>query len=593
MLATLSVLIALLPQGDVRSAGRVVDAHGQPVASAKVLFLARPIARSLEAGPEDRRVVTTDERGRYRIDLDRERRYTAWASWPDGATDCVEGVSGGEFLDLRGHPNARATELRLPGLEAWPGFETFTVRAVVGGENLDYVSAVRDGDSWRLPPMPFIGVRAFEVLDAAGEVRWCSSYSGNRVVVESAVPELAHWQVEIVDAQCAPLAGVTLRWHIRNYWYSASECLPYGQRFSALWPVACVTDAAGKGSVHVPFVNGQRDLWMMAVKDGYTMSQEGIKDGKRFSNGVQVPVQPEDTNEPFRIVLQKSDPVTIDFREPSGRCSVAGWLACSMRVNIKHKGGGYGTIMQLVVPIEHGKAVLHSPVPPGTEVEIVETRLSDQLHAELVKAHGSAPWQWRSLGPGGLLDGKPGVDPFALLNPVRVQVTSVDGRPASRVAVMFEGRGGSIQGVRTDRVGKAWLPGPGLRVGSIVAADEQGFAFASVTDPTAVVKMQLLPFQHAKIRVVDTDGKAVAGVGVRASNCQVVDASKAVGWGFGVVMPFRRMAVSDEAGWATLAVPPFVCDMRLSCSRQVQDGDSLSWNPSSPADHSIVVGPRR
>ena len=33
-------------------------------------FLSRPIPRALDAGPEDRRVVQTDKRGMFRVELD-------------------------------------------------------------------------------------------------------------------------------------------------------------------------------------------------------------------------------------------------------------------------------------------------------------------------------------------------------------------------------------------------------------------------------------------------------------------------------------------------------------------------------------------
>ncbi len=57
MLTPFAVLLALAPQGLVKSAGRVLDATGEPVVEARITFLSRPIPRALEAGPEDRRVV--------------------------------------------------------------------------------------------------------------------------------------------------------------------------------------------------------------------------------------------------------------------------------------------------------------------------------------------------------------------------------------------------------------------------------------------------------------------------------------------------------------------------------------------------------
>lgn len=593
MSATLCVLFALLPQGDVRSAGRVVDLQGRPVANATVRFLSRSMSRSPDVGTEDRREVTTDNRGRYRIELDRQHRYTVWANWEGGASHCLEGVSGGEFVELHGAAVPGTTALTLPGLDAWPGHETFRVRAVVGGENIDYVFAERDEGTWRFPAMPPMGSRAFEVLDPKGEVRWCASFLGAREVAESTVPELQRWEVTVVDAQDAPIQGVALRWHIRNYWYTQSDCLPYGQRFRSLWPVASTTDAEGKATVEVPFVHGRGDLWMVAVKDGYQMSQFGTKNDNRFAAGKQAPVQPEDPHDPFRVVLQKKEPTVLDFRDGQGRSDIAGWLSCGLRVNIKHKGGGFGTIMLLDVPIEDGRAVLRAPLPDNTETEVVETRLADAYRKALIAAHGSAPLQWRAVGGGQMMMGVVPDDPFALRDPVRVQVTSVDGRPAARASVLFRAGRYSTQGVRTDRVGKAWLPGGDLKIQTVVAADATGVVVAEIADPEELLNLQLQPFDRARIRVVDGDGKPVSGCEVSISSCKVLDGDKSSEWGFRTLMPYRLPGVTDADGWVQLAVPPVACELNLRTPRKIEDGATVTWDPDEPGPHSVVVGPPR
>lgn len=586
------------PEHEVVSAGRVVDLAGKPVANATVRFLSRPVPRSMTAGVADRRSVQTDERGRYRLNLHRDHSYSVWASWGDGATRLIEGVAGGEYLELRGAAGTQPFSLELEGLSKWSGSDKFSVRILVGGENFDFAATQRDGDVFRVPALPPHTSRIYEVLDADGEILWANSLGTRREQSVSTLPERKPWAVNVVDEEGAPVAGAVVRWHIRNYWYSASDTLPAGQRFQSRWPVVCRTDAAGEGSFAVPFAGARSSLWLATSKDGYTMSQDGIVSGSRFAAGKPLAREPDDEDAPFHIVLQKSAPMVIDLRDATGAANVDGWACLGLRVNVKQKRGGRGTIMTMSAPVVDGQIKLMAPLPPGTEVELVEVMLSEDYREALRARHGSAPRLWRSLGPTALLANKGGSDPLGLTGVTPVQVTAVDGRPAARVAVMLEDRRRGMVGVRTNRTGKALLGGharPGSRV---VAADDQGFAVGRVEAQGTKLELQLEPFDLAAVRVVDLDGAPVAGVGVQVSSCACDNQDEARSWGLNAVMPFRAMVASDEDGHLQLPVPPTGCRLVLRSSRQIHTGNSMRWDPvasgsSQPGVHTVVVKPAR
>lgn len=581
---------------EVVGAGRVVDLTGTPVANATVRFLSRALPRSLTGGIEDRRTVQTDERGRYRLKLQSDHRYSVWASWEDGATRCLEGVEGGEFLDLRGAAATKPFSLKLTGLCKWPGSDKFSVRILVGSENFDLVETERDGEVFRVPALPPNPSRVYEVLDATGEIRWASSVGVRQGQFESVLPELKQYAVKVVDEEGASIAGAVVRWHIRNYWYSLSDTLPSGQRFQSLWPVVCTTDASGEGSFGIPVDSDRGTIWLATSKDGFAMSQDGTMNGNRFADGKSPAKETKGDDAPFHIVLKKSAPMIIDLRDVAGAAPLDGWLCLGLRVNVKIKRGGSGTIMTLAAPVVDGQVKLVAPLPPGTELELVEACLSDRYRAALQAKHGIAPRIWRSVGPSTLLANKGGNDPLALTGATPVQVTAIDGRPAARVAVMLEDRLRGMVGVRTNRTGKALLPGGARADSRVVAADDQGFAVGLVAEQGTRLVLQLAPYDLANVRVVDEDGAPVSGVVVRVSGCSCDDKGDARSWGLDVVMPLRAMVVSDVDGRLVLPVPPTSCTLRLASSRRLRSGNSLRWDPGErprgkPAEHTVVVMP--
>lgn len=577
-------------EAEATSAGRVVGVDGQPVVGAQVTFLSRPLPRSYTAGTADRRTAKTDDRGRYRLKLSKDRRYTAWATWAQGASGLVEGVTGGEFLEFRGLPETGPFRLKLDGLADWPQPEQYSVRLLVGGQNIDFVTAKREGDVFHVPSMPSYSSRPFQVLDKAGVVRWAYSLGPWDDEAVTELPELRDWKIEVVDANDKPVAGAAIRWHILNYWYSRAETLPAGQRFQSLWPIIGTTNAAGKATIALPAKDGRIGVWLLTAKDGYRMSQDGAKNGRMIRDGKDIG-EWESEDFSLRIVLQKSEPVVLDLRGPDRIAPVDGWLQLGLRVNIKINRGGMGTILTQSVPVKDGKVQFLAPLPPGTEVELVEAALADGLRSRWRQDHGVAPRVWRSTGPGGLLEGNVGEDPLGLLNVTPVQVTAVDGRPAARVAVMMKQRSRGVIGVRTDRIGKALLPGPARDGRLVVAADDQGFVVGRTTADGEAMALQLEPFGKVAVRVVDEQGVPVAGVLVGVSKCGLDDDNEDLQWGLGVVLPNRTWVRSDAKGRLQLPVPPMPCRVWLRTSRRIDSGNvvPVAADGKPAAEHTVVV----
>jgi len=559
-----------------------------------VTFLSRPLPRSYTAGIADRRVGQTDERGRYRLKLAKDRRYTVWATWTDGASGIAEGVSGGEFLELKGMPDTGPFTMKLDGLAGWPQPEQCSVRLLVGGQNIDFVTAKREGDVFHVPSLPSYSSRPFQVLDKAGVVRWGYSLGPwhNEVVKE--LPEVRDWQIKVVDANGEPVAGAAIRWHIRNYWYTRADTLPAGQRFQSMWPVIGTTNAAGEATVTLPVNDDRIGIWLLTVKDGYRMSQDGTKNGRVIRDGKDIEAWDSDELS-LRIVLQKSEPFVLDVRGPDRIAPVDGWMQLGLRVNIKINNGGMGTILTQSVPVKDGKVQFLAPLPPGTEVELVEATLADGFRSRLRKEHGMAPRVWRATGPGGLLKGNVGDDPFGLFDVTPVQVTAVDGRPAARVAVMMKQRSGGMIGVRTDRIGKALLPGPAREGRLVVAADDHGFVVGKTTADGVPMALQLESFDRVPVRVVDEQGVPVAGALVGISRCALDDDNGDLQWGLGVVLPNRTWVRANQDGRLQLPVPPVACRVWLRTSRRIESGNvvMVAADGKPATEHTLVVQPPR
>ncbi|MFN3243556.1 MAG: carboxypeptidase-like regulatory domain-containing protein [Planctomycetota bacterium] len=594
MLASLAFCIALVPQGGVKTAGTVVDVDGSPVANAQVTFLSRQIPRALH-GVEDRRVATTDERGRYRVELAKETSYSAWATWPERATDVVEGVMGGSFLGLRGVPGTGSYEVRIDGIDAWPDHAEFTVRALVGASNVDFVPCEREGDGFRVPPLPPMTVRAIEVLDPRGEIVAVGSAQNTQDGYTFAMSPPVEFPIEVVDAQGAPVAGAEVRWHIRNYWYSADDTLAFMQRFRSPCPVVARTDADGEADVRVP-EKAVDDLWLITSKDGFRMSIDGFHRGQVVQGGVGTGDVPKPRQ--LRVVLKQADVERIDLTD-RGLPQAEGFLRMGLRIYVKSKNSTRGTILPFNAPIEDGKAVFRSPLPAKTEVELLEVSLTDVVRDKLRERFGFAPRFWRLAEPETFAVDKVVEDPLGLRDARMVQVTAADGRPAAHVGVLYRDDRGSTMGVRVDRLGRALISGHVGRGSPIGSCSMRGFAARSMPEEISErVLLQLQEMVPLAVRV-EVDGDPVAEpvlvqpTGLQPDEAEGGDGVGAAGaWIVEQASSLLPGVWSDASGVVMLRLPPIGGRLSLRSSRKVVDGGTLVWEPGRTKEHVVTIESR-
>lgn len=592
MSSLLAFVLVLAPQGEVRTAGRVLDLDGAAVANAEVTFLTRPIPRSIDAGPEHRVVVRTDKAGLFRAGLRHGARYSVWAGWDDAASDLAESVVGGEFVELRAAPDTGAATLTLGGTEAWPENATFTLRAIIGGENIDFAPLTGGGDRWRLPPLPPRAHRAVEVLDARGEVLWADGINVVGGAARLDLPAPAEFAVEVTDEDGKPVEGVLVLWHIRNYWYSESGALRYGDRFRSLWPSRGETDAEGRLTVRVPDGQSRRELWLMSVKDGYRMSLDGIDDGKRFQNGKGDNDDETPAEAPIAVTLRRSDPDRIDLALDRTTPFAEPWLYLVGRVHVSRGNGATGTPINLTVPVKAGIAELLSPLPPSGEIEIAEIVLAGAAAARLREAHGFAPRSvWRLPHPDKLI-GAGARRQIDLAEQCMLQVSAPDGRPAAHAVVLAGAGCGSGDKVllRTDRLGRVLVPRGEVAVLGAKGAPGIGVRAAPLAGE-AKMTMSLQELGELRLRVVDDEGKPVANQSVRVQQVSGADGDfRELLATYNELMSLRGGDRTDADGNIVLSVPPFECSVVVAANRrQIVEGRDLAWDPAETEPRTIVV----
>jgi hypothetical protein len=515
-----STVVLLLLQQETPLAGRVLDGAGAPAANATVTLLHRPIPRHCDPAREHRVVVATDARGAFKAALRDGARYSAWAATATAASAIEEGVDGG-FVELHLLDGTGPRTVAVEGLDAWREAATFRWRAVVGGEHVDFAPVAFAAGAVTLPPLPPFASRNVEVLRADGEVLWASNLPHDAALQ---VPPPREHAVRVTDPAGAPIAGVEVLAHVRNYWATCSAGVEPLDRFLALWPVQGRSDDRGELVVRVPERSGAATrLWLLAQKDGWRGSLDGVLDGKRFAAGVELAADAQPARDapaaPFAIVLQRADPIALRVRTQGGEPLGDGQLYLFARANVKKPRGGTGTMLHLALPLTDGLAQCAAP-PDGVEIESAWTTLSPARRAALRERLGFAPPSVLRLPASGPItaDAVPVVD---LDGWRELRVVAADGRPAARTVVRIRLRGGdgarphdggdgrSVL-LRTDRLGRLALP-PGAVHAAVLAA--------AGTGTIELPEGPLVPWQLAAAPVlsgvvIDAAGAPVAGASV-------------------------------------------------------------------------------
>jgi hypothetical protein len=151
--------------------GTVVDGKGTPIAGAVVECVLAPDGPDLP--PLDVLTATTDARGRFRVDALPCGSYRCWAAAPkdaDGAqfVSDVVATAVGQLAALVAKTKGGAGAIALRGLDAWQDRAPFTLRCVVAGRAVDLaIEAVDGAFTVQAPVRPLGGVEA-QVRDRDG-----------------------------------------------------------------------------------------------------------------------------------------------------------------------------------------------------------------------------------------------------------------------------------------------------------------------------------------------------------------------------------------------------------------------------------------
>jgi hypothetical protein len=577
MSLALAVLLCLAPQGDPVLAGRVVDAAGKPVAEATVTLLARPIPRHLDPAREHRVVVATDAHGAFHATLRADGVYSVWAASATAATAIAEGETGPGFVQLQLAPCTGPRSIPIAGLDAWSEAATFHYRALVGGEDLDFAPvALRDG-ALALPPLPPLEQRVIEILTSDGRVLWaCDAEADNRSLI---LPAPGTWTVRVTDDKSAPLQGVEVLVHLRNYWATESDAVPYGDRFHPLWPSQGRTDADGKLTLRCP--SGSSSFWLLSRKDGFAAAIDGCNGRQWIHAGKLVPIDPETPTDHFDVTLRPAPPVVLPLATANGSALAVDTLFVTARVSaMDANGGGFGQPVAFALPIADGRATMPA-LPERTELEAAATTLAPGVRAQMRERFGFAPAAVRLSQPKALRSGVP----FDLQNWRALVVITADGRPAANTPV-FLGMAKS-QGTirRTDRRGRLLFEASDpLRV-TVYSRAGIGTAVAEGNE----TRLELRAAQPTKGRVVDDEGKPVVGARVKLEmqvGGDVTGEYLALAW----LLP---RVCSDAEGHFEVLLPPFPASIKLTTAWTANAPQiSFDWDPAKPADI-VITAPRQ
>lgn len=281
MLLAASLAVAAPAQSEVaapgdtglraKALGVLRDADKMPWVGARVTLVSYPAPEVPSAGEVDRLVVTTDQRGRFRADVLRNRRYSVWGGQGRRVTEVAEGLVAGVPVLLSEAPTVEAKPCRVNGLEAWKQQGPVRVQVLFGTQNLHLVELALDEQGGFLLPAVAGTECTIEVVDATGLPRMIKELALpldpelELVQIELPKPELEHLAVRDIQTGKG-LANVSIMAMHRG----------------ALTPIG-KTDAVGLAQVHLPFRTGRMQLF--AVLAGYSAAPVQHGDAKQVKSG--------------------------------------------------------------------------------------------------------------------------------------------------------------------------------------------------------------------------------------------------------------------------------------------------------------------
>src|SRR5262245_58147907 len=222
LLAIVPALATLLSAQEKREPVRgSATLDGVPWPAATVHLLSRPLPQDERIGTADEPSATTDEKGRFTVQLLTGRQYTAWAveELADNryrASFPVERVIAGRPLELIADEPRTRYELTFLGLDEWRAKGKVIARLLARTDQRFVFETELSTDEWLLPPMPGRSAGLEILCDGLPFFQWPSvvDLTGPQAMPRK-MPSPRAVRFKVVDATGKPVPAAVLA--LRTY----------------------------------------------------------------------------------------------------------------------------------------------------------------------------------------------------------------------------------------------------------------------------------------------------------------------------------------------------------------------------------------
>jgi hypothetical protein len=504
-----------------KALGEVRTTDGKAWVGAEVTLVSLPIPDLPRVGEIDRVTTTTDARGRFRVPVLRNRRYSVWATAGRRVSMALEGVVAGQPALLTESTTIPEQVFELRGLDAWKAYAPLRVELIVATETGQVIPIALDANHrFLLPTVPGPTCR-LEVLDKDGLVRHRANIqlpkqkNDEPIALAMSQPKLEYLAVrDIKTEKGLPGATISIMHH------------------GALTPIG-KTDADGLAHLAIPHKPVAYGAALFAAAPGHAVAGFQNGDAKQVKSGKWKPLRDvkvaRHTN--LNAGLRFKGRIMLDKNRPAANVSL---VVRGQGMHFSSKNNrSVGVYRRVLRTDQDGRFELSSCLPESHWRSEIFAVLNPDVIAALPK-----PWHRQfqpriqdlfALDKGGLDQVNDlGVFDLSTLCPVRFSVIDHSGQPAAFASVSLSRRASPNREVipigesRADRMGRALFL---IRADdeTIVVAKYQGAIALHRVDverragdeTIADVVIKLSAKWSVSGRIVDAKGNPVASVTIR------------------------------------------------------------------------------
>ena len=532
--------------------GRCLTSDGSPWVGARVVAFSRALGR-LEYGALDEVAGSSDERGRFRLELLPGRAYSVWAHGEDGRVSRLheDFLAGGRVrLVATAAARSRACKLHFDDRAEWPRRLKFRLAWL--GHNARSSELELEEQRLELPTLPRERIR-LECLGEGGEL-----LAWREIDASERDRESLNWSFErgkvhellVQDSEGKAIAGAELlvrplfarpgtlhsgleSWNQEQRWWRVAHCDAKGRaRFASPSPnvnEVLVTAPGMRSTFH-----------LLALGRSVRLEKQAVR----------------------RVRLMR------DAKTP---LAAVAFLALARETALfKINQDDVARTVDRQARLLRSDAQGYAEIPGGAE-----TRIELVLDSATTRELGPTFAKLRSVHLGSVAAKPKGDAPTVLrldrLVRRRVVATRRDGMPAAfaRVIALDTADGGDALTVvqRCDRKGRTELLLPSSEPhGVLVVAKGQGWGQADLL-ADAETKVELKPFLRLPIRVRDEDGKPVPHARTRIKGAMWMrhglffrQASQFNANALTILSDAQGEGVAELLPWAGLAFSVYVAD---------------------------------